>query len=84
MLGLYPQVLGLSCVGGNVRALFLGLDPKQLKLASGYTIKGLMAALGVQCPGSKVEAPDEGVWQLVHCLPGSDSVSPSVKSNFLD
>lgn len=81
LLGLYPQVVALSYVGDSVRALFLDLDSKQLKLGSGHTIKGLMAALGTQCPGSEVV---RGVGQMAHHLPTSDSVSPSVKSSFLD
>lgn len=35
-------------------------EPKQFKLGSGHTVKGLMAASGVQCPGSEVDAPEEG------------------------
>lgn len=56
---------------------------EQLRLGSGHTSGGLVAALDAQRPGGEVGTPGgRGGWCLGSL--GGDSVSPPVKPHFLD
>lgn len=73
----WPCVQSLSCARDRLRTM-----NEQLRTRH----RGVMAPLGAQCQGSEVDTPSIGCAAASppRDCPAGDSVSPSVKSNFLD